>query len=295
MLRRIGLILGGIILLLVVVAAALHFFGLNRLGNGPDIEVATLTIPTDEASLARGEKLARLSSCVDCHGPDLGGTAFMDAPPIGYIPAPNLTGGAGGIGATYTPADWDRALRHGVAADGRALGIMPSYHYAHYGDEDLAALIAYLQTVPPVDNDLGVRRIDFPGSIIFGVLAYSDAIAPARIDHDAVGGPAPAAEATAEYGEYLVNVASCNSCHGENLAGSTDPNTPAGPNITSGGQLQNYDEAKFAAALHTGVAGDGRQMSDEMPWKNYTDLTEVEVGALWAYLSSLPATPTNSQ
>ncbi len=172
---------------------------------------------------------------------------------------------------------------------------MPSNHYAHYGDDDLAALIAYLQSVPPVDNELGVRRVDFPGTIIFGVLAYEDTIAVAKIDHAAVGGDAPSAAVTSEYGEYLVNIASCNSCHGENLAGATDPNEPQGPNITLGGQLQNYDEATFMTALRTGVTPDGRTLSEEMPWQNYSSMTDTDLQALWSYLSGLPALPTNSQ
>lgn len=143
------------------------------------------------------KRLATISSCNGCHGPDLSGDIFIDGAPIGYLPAPNLTGGAGGVGTGYTAEDWARAIRHGVGADGRPLLIMASHHYAAYGDEDLAALIAYLQSLPPVDNDLGQRQIAFPGTIIFGVFGYNDAASVTKIDHEAVGGDAPTVAETA--------------------------------------------------------------------------------------------------
>lgn len=286
-LKWIAIVVGGLLALLLVVGGIAHFMGSNRLNNAPDVPVATVAAATDNDALARGAHLIKVSSCTDCHGMNLEGTVFVDEAPVGYIPAANLTAGAGGIGATYTDEDWARAIRHGVAADGRAIAVMPSNHYAHYGDEDLAALIGYLKSVPPADNDLGARRIDFPGTIIFGLLGYQDVAAVAKTDHAAVGGPAPEKAATEEYGEYLVNIASCNSCHGEALTGATDPNGPQGPNITSSGALANYDQDTFAQALHTGITPSGRTMSSEMPWLNYADLDDVEVEALWAYLTGL--------
>ena len=56
------------------------------------------------------------------------------------------------MGATYTEAQWELALRHGVGQDGRALAIMPSGNLNHLSDEDLGAIVAYIKQVPPVDN-----------------------------------------------------------------------------------------------------------------------------------------------
>ena len=198
--KRILFILVGLIVVLVVVVAGLHFFGSSRVNNTPDVTVATVSVPSDAAAIERGAHLANVSSCTECHGGDLAGIVFIDEAPIGYIPAPNLTAGVGGVGAAYSAEDWARAIRHGVAADGRAIVVMPSEHYAHYGDDDLGDLIAYLQSVPAVDNDLGERRLDFPGTIIFGVMGYSDVAQVAMIDHEAVGGAAPAADASAPGG-----------------------------------------------------------------------------------------------
>lgn len=291
-LKWIGIVLGVLIVLLIVIVGILHFVGQSRLNTAPDVTVATVTVPSDEAAIERGKHLATISSCVDCHGSNLEGTAFVDEAPIGYIPAPNLT--TNGIGATYTDEDWAGAIRHGVAGDGRVITIMPSYHYTEYGDDDLANLIAYLKSVPPAENTLEARQVQFPGTIIFGMLAYGE-WSVNQIDHAAVGGKdAPPIDATAEYGEYLVSIASCGSCHGENLAGNTpDSDSPQGPNITPGGKVKGWTAEEFALAIQAGQPPDGRPLSTEMPWANYAAMSDTEVQALWQYIQSLDPLPDN--
>lgn len=279
--------LGMLIILLVIIAATLGFIGGRRVNNQPPVTVASVNLPTDEASLTRGAYLAQISSCTACHGADLAGDVLIDEPPIGYLPAPNLTAGAGGIGGDYHPEDWARAIRHGIAADNRAISVMPSNHYAHYGDEDLGALIAYLESVPPVDKELGQRDLMFIANILFGVVGYEDTFAVSKIDHDDVGGAAPAAGETAAYGEYLVNIASCNSCHGENLTGATDPNGPQGPDITTRGALQTWSKDDFIATLRTGQTPDGRQLDPDMPWGTYAQMSDAELTAIWLYINAL--------
>ncbi len=68
--------------------------------------------------------------------------------------APNLTKGRGGVGNKYSNADWEHTIRHGVGRNGRALVIMPARFLIAYSDEDLSTLISYLQSIPPVDNEL---------------------------------------------------------------------------------------------------------------------------------------------
>lgn len=283
-LKWIGIVLGGLVVLLVILAGVLHLVGSNRLQQAPAVTVKTVSVQNDDGAVERGRHLATISSCNGCHGMDLGGSVFNDEPPLGYLPAPNLTSGAGGVGERYMVEDWARAIRHGVAADGRPLMVMPSYHYAKYGDDDLAALIAYLQSAPPVDKDLGPRRTPFPGTIIFGLLAYNDVTSVNKIDHAAVGGNAPATEETAVYGEYLVNIASCGSCHGEALTGQTDPNAPPGPNITMSGEPGAWSQEDFITTIRTGQTPSGRQLSQEMPWPAYAQMTDLELGAIWAFL-----------
>ena len=298
-LKGIGITLGALLGVIIVAVAVLHFVGSNRLAKAPAVAVRAVDVSSvdafDAESIARGAHLASISSCKECHGPDLGGTVFIDEAPIGYIPAANLTGGAGGVGGAYKAADWAGAIRHGVAADGRPLGIMPSYHFDAYSDEDLAKLIAYLQSVPPVDNDLGRRAITFPGTIIFGMLAFDDITSVNRIDHESMGKAAPQIAPSAEYGAYLVEIAACGSCHGENLAGAESADGPQGPNITRGGDLATWSQDDFATAVRTGITPGGRPLSTEMPWRSYAEMTDDEIAALWAHLQSMPALETHVQ
>lgn len=293
-LKWILIVVGGLITLVIIAAGSLFFIGRSNLANAPEITGVSVTAATGEDALARGEHLMHISSCNECHTANLAGAVFVDEAPIGYVPASNLTSGAGGIGSTYTDADWELAIRHGVAADGRTMVTMPSDHYAHYSDEDLAALITYMKSVPPVDNDLGARELLFPGTIIFGVFANSSW--PVNIiDHPNVGREAPAAGPTAEYGQYLVSIASCQSCHAENLAGNYGQlDTPQGPNLTAGGNLGQWSFDEFATAMRSGSTPDGRQLDEIMPWGNYAAMTEDELQALWTYLISLEPLPNNT-
>lgn len=291
-LKRIGktlLILTGLFAVLIV---GLFVFGRSRLNAAPEIATKPITVSTDSDSIERGRYLASVSACSGCHGGNLSGKVFTDEAPIGYVPAPNLTSGAGGIGSDYADADWERAIRHGVTADGRTMVIMPSDHYASYSDDDVANLIAFLKSLPPVDNDLGDRKLQFGGNIIFGVMAYSS-WSVSTIDHAAVGSHTPQPQPSAEYGAYLKDIASCASCHAENMAGNYGQlDTPQGPNLTI---LQNnWTLEEFKTTLRSGSTPDGRQLIVEMPWPQYSAMSDGDIEALWEYLNSLKALPNNS-
>lgn len=291
-LKWVGIVVGGLVGLVLILAVVLFLLGRSRLNNAPEVATAPVTVTDDAESVENGRYFASISSCTGCHGQQLEGSVFVDEAPIGYVPAPNLTSGAGGLGGRYTDADWERAIRHGINADGEVMVIMSSNHYAAYGDEDLGDLIAYIKSVPPVDNELGERQLQFPGNIIFGVFAF-DSWAVNNIDHTAVGGDAPAVGETAEYGKYLIDIASCGSCHAENLAGNYGQlDSPTGPNLTTWPTAHSREE--FATALQTGQLPDGRQLSQEMPWMAYAQMSDTEVGAIWAYLNTLESLPNNS-
>ncbi|MFZ0549139.1 MAG: c-type cytochrome [Candidatus Promineifilaceae bacterium] len=291
-LKWIGLGLVVLIGLVVVLALVLNFVGSNKMANAPEVTVRPISVPTDADTIARGEYIVHnISGCAGCHGENLGGGEFFDGPPFGYVPAPNLT--SSGAGSNYQSAeDWLRAIQHGVAADGRTIApFMPVTAFSQMSDEDIAAVIAYLQTVPAADNDVGTRKLSFPGPIIFGVLGYSD-MPVSTVDHDSVGGTAPTPGKTAEYGKYLTTIAVCADCHGPDLTGAVDPNGPQGPNLTPGGSLGAWTEEDFLTLLQTGVKPSGTAVSDEMPWEFYSGMNDDELGAIWLYLQSLPAQET---
>jgi len=299
-LKWIGIVLAGLVGLVLVTAVVLHFVGLSRLNNAPEVATKPVAVPTDTAAVARGEHLVNVvSSCGLCHGENLGGQVFFDGEVGSYVFAANLTTGLGGVAATFSDADWERAIRHGVGGDGRVLVIMPSNFYQHLSDADLGALIAYLKAAPPVDNDLGVRRIGFPGSVLGGTIGFNDFTRINDIDHEAVGGEAPPEGATADYGQYLVSVAMCGECHAANLAGITlaegEEGPPEGPNLTPGGDLASWTEADFITTIRTGQTPDGRILdAEQMPWPTFSQMSDTELQAIWAYLQSLPALPDNS-
>lgn len=120
------------------------------------------------ASLAahpEGEYVARVSDCIACHtaaggAPMAGGKAFPT--PLGDIYATNITPDkTHGIGS-YSYADFEKALRQGIAKDGHPLyPAMPYPSYAKLSDPDLRALYDYMmQDVPP--SATANRESDIP-------------------------------------------------------------------------------------------------------------------------------------
>ena len=81
--RRSLFTLAGLLGLLFVALAVIYVGSQVRLNRRYDIAVQPLPIPTDAASIARGQHLATaVSGCTDCHGADLSGHTFADAPPF---------------------------------------------------------------------------------------------------------------------------------------------------------------------------------------------------------------------
>jgi cytochrome c553 len=290
-LKWIGILFLTVVLLLLAGGTVLYATSGSKLNNGPDVALKPVLAAQGAEAIARGEHLVNaVSLCADCHGQNLSGQLFIEDPAMGTIYAPNLTGGEGGVGATFSNEDWERAIRHGIGGDGRVLAVMPSNGYAHFSDDDLAALLAYIQSLPPADNVLPSRQIKLPGTILFGTVAY-ETLPVNNIDHAAVGGETPQAGANVAYGEYLTFVAGCRDCHGPDLGG-VDPaaapsGPPPGPNLHASGDLGSWSQEDFITALRTGRTPNGRQLSTEMPWEGYQLMTDEELGAIWLYLHGL--------
>jgi len=255
-----------------------------------------IEIPSDEATLERGFRLAHaLTQCGFCHGDDLGGKEIADLPLFGRLWAPNLTSGQGGLGATYTTEDYVGALRHGVDRRGRPLALMPSDQLRALGDADVAAIIAYLRSVPPVDRAVPGRS--FGAFTRFTMLTglAPELLAAERIDHASAPAPPPPPEVSAEYGAYLVSVGMCRVCHHDGLQGGLHPlalpGEPVPSDLTGSGPLAGWSEAEFQTAMRTGRTPDGRRLDPTfMPWPRFAHLSDLEIGALWSYLRGLPAT-----
>ena len=286
--KWIGITLGGLLGLLVLTAIVLYFVGGAKLGKKYDVPVQTISIPTDTEAVLRGDHLATILLCTRCHSEDLSGQVYFEAPGLLSLPTPNLTSGEGGVGSFYRDQDWVGAIRHGIGPDGRALFFMLSDAYQHLGDEDLGALIAYLKSIPAVDNKLPERRIEPLGKLMMGAGLFPP-FAADQIDHARPRTVLPQPGATAAYGEYLSHT--CTACHGANFNGA--PFGPPGeevftPNLTPGGELAFWSEEEFFTAMRKGRTPDGHQLKEDMPWKYYGKMTDEELKALWLYLQSLP-------
>ena len=290
-LKWVGIVLGGLIGIIVIAAVVLYFIGSSKVNKTYDIQVAAVTVPTGQEAIERGRHFVEaIGMCTECHTNNLGGEITGDDPMFGTLVARNLTPGQGGIGGTFTDLDYVRAIRHGIGQDGKALIIMPSEFFNKISDADLGAIIAYLKSLPPVDNELPEASLGPLGRII--TLLDGSIIPATLIDHEAPRPPEPQIGVTREYGEYLALV--CSACHGQNLSGGPaqggDPNAPLAPNITPGGAVGRWTDGEFFDTIRTGVTPSGRQLDSEfMPWKTFRNMTDDELMAVWLYLQSLPA------
>lgn len=292
-LKWIGIVLGGLVLLIALAAGGMIASTTSRFSKTYDITPAPLTVAIADGDLAVGEHWAEMH-CRECHGEDLGGGPFFEDPSIGYYDAPNLTSGKGGIGATYTDEDWVRAIRHGIKPNGTSVFIMPSENFYYLNDADLAGIIAYVKSVPPVDREIREPSLKPFAKILYALGAFGDLLYAEVIEHD-VRPSAPAVGVSVEYGEYLVNSHGCKSCHGEALSGKQppEPGAPLAPNLTPGGELAAWTDADFISTMRTGVTPGGTELDAAyMPWQGLGKMTDDELKAVWMYLQALPALET---
>jgi mono/diheme cytochrome c family protein len=117
------------------------------------------------ALVARGRYLSNLGGCNDCHTPGYffgkpdmtrqlaGSEVGFEIPGLGVFHGPNLTPDNGtGLGG-WTDKQITNALTKGVRPDGRMLApIMPWRALAGLTPQDTKALVAYLRSIPTVQN-----------------------------------------------------------------------------------------------------------------------------------------------
>ncbi len=283
-----GIVLGSSIGLLLVAYTVVYFQTESRFAKVYNNKPGTIAIPRDSATLARGKHLTRIKGCRDCHGADLAGKAFLDDSAVGRLVAGNLTKGKGGLPQHYADKEWILALRHGVGPNGKGLLAMPSHETTKMSDADLAAVIAYCQSLQPIDRELPDHYVA-PMARILMVAGVFPMLSAEKIDHQATHQAEVEAMVSPEYGAYLA--VSCSGCHGENFQGgpSPVPGFPPIPNITSAGHPGKWTEEEFIKTLRTGLTPEGKQMKNtDMPWQMTSQYTDLELKALRTYLMTLP-------
>jgi len=100
-------------------------------------------------------------------------------------------------------------------------------------------------------------------------------------------------------GAYLALAGNCRGCHtergGSDYAGGRAIATSFGvfyaPNITPDPAtgIGRWSEGDFWQALHNGKRPDGAPLYPVFPYTHFTKLTREDVGAIYAYLKSVPA------
>lgn len=293
-LKWFGIAVGSLLGVLLVALVAIYLLSMMRLNKKYTIPAATLTISVDAATVAEGKRQFFTRGCVDCHGENGAGKVVIDDPLVGTVVASNLTTGQGGVATLYQDADWERAIRHGVRPDGKPLIIMPAHEYNPINDADLGAILAYIQSLPAVDQARTPVHIGPLGRILH--VSGMVTVVPAEIiDHTAARPQTVAKAATEEYGEYLAKT--CTGCHGATLSGGPIPGVPGdGPyprNLTPDAAtgLGTWQQEDFVKVIRTGIRPDGSQLSTAMPWPAFQQMTDEELQALWLYLQSVPAQP----
>lgn len=290
--KWLGIVLGSLIVLILLAALGLYASANVRLNKTYPIQTRIVTIPSDDAALERGRQWVESGACKHCHGDDLAGKAFLDDPVLGKIPAPNLTSGKGGAGGEYTDANWVHAIRYGVNPEGKSLIIMPSSSFYYFSDNDLGDIIAYLKSLPPVDKEWAAPNFAPFGKFLLGAGALGNVLEAEIINHAAVRPSAPEAGVTAAYGEYLIEVSACRMCHGADLTGVKHPPNPAAPpvpGLVTGSEVAFWSEANFVQTMRTGVAPSGHVLTEFMPWKEFKNMTDDQIKAIWLYLVSVTA------
>lgn len=282
---------------LAALAAAALFAGdqlaRHKMQRKVDVAVQGVPFRDDAAALERGRYLFASRGCVDCHGAQGGGAVFVDDGKGMRVAGPNISPGPGNVVAGYTPADWVRTLRHGLDPKGRPLMIMPSEDYNRLTDDDLAALVAYVRHLAPVQGGGPVLDLPLPVRVLYGFGMIQDAAA--KIDH-ALPPEQPVAEnVSVKHGAYVANM--CMGCHGAKLNGGKipggPPDWPAAANLTpgEGGVMALYPDADaFARLFKTGKRPDGTPVQ-VMPFGSLGAMNDVDVRALYLYLKSLQPSP----
>jgi len=248
-------------------------------------------------ALKRGEHLVTARyACIECHGKDFSGGVMVDDPAIGKLLGPNITQGSGSRAIGFTPEDWDRIVRHGIKKDGHP-GMMPSEDFQLMSDQELSDVVVYILDQPPVDNEVPSVSLGPLGTVLAATgklpIAY-DMIH----DHDAPHAKRPPrAKADATFGKHLAGI--CTGCHRAGLEGGPiaagPPDWPPARNLTPHADgTEGWTYEQFEAAMRKGVRPDGSQLKLPMtliiPYAQ--KMTDTEMQALWAYISSTPATPT---
>jgi mono/diheme cytochrome c family protein len=307
---KILVIIFGILLIAIAGIASYVKFVLPNADPAPDLKVEM----TPER-IERGNYLANhVLICMDCHSarnyneftaPLIPGTlgkggerfdATMGFP--GNYYSANIT--PAGIG-DWTDGEIFRAITTGVRRSGKPIfPVMPYSNYGKLDREDIESVIAYLRSLPPIENKVPESNSEFPMNFIINTIPKKAELTKR---------PDPSDELA--YGKYLITAASCGECHTPVDKGQVIPEfaygggrefkLPSGtitsanltPDMETGigkwTKQQFLDRFTFyrdSANMHKKVDF-MKEFNTIMPWTMYAGMTDADLGAIYAYLRTL--------
>lgn len=213
-----------------VIIAAIYFSSCNGKKSEPQGISKEDSI---KKVIERGNYLVNnVAGCMDCHskrdfnkysGPVVpgseggGGLVFDQKWGLpGVIYGKNITPDSEtGIG-TWTDDEILRAMTQGISKNGDTLfPLMPYPNLNRMAKDDLLSIIAYIKTLKPIKNKVPDRELMMPIA-----MAYPANFLQPSVDNNV----RPPASDKVKYGEYMITMADCGTCH--------SPLTPQGPDMT---------------------------------------------------------------
>jgi len=302
-----------------VVSKAVLFCGVTLLCAGgifaclvlASAHKSTLEDPESAAGPHSGDEyLARAADCVACHSIP-GGKGFAGGlkmgTPLGAIYSTNITPDPEtGIG-TYSLADFDLAVRHGIAKDGHHLyPAMPYPSYVKLADADVVALYRFfMQQVPAVHQANLKSEIPALLSPRWPLAFWNFLFAPSasyvgKSNHDADW----------NRGAYLVQgPGHCGACHTpRGIAMQEKALDDSSANYLAGAELDAWYASSLRGEMRTGLGtwsaqdiGEFFKHGHNRVGSSFGSMTDVinnstsyfsdgDIQAIAVYLKSLPAT-----
>lgn len=276
---------------------------------------ADIKVNATEAMIQRGAYLAHnVAVCMDCHstrdwtkfaGPIIPGTEGMGGDVFdqtmglpGKFYARNIT--PFNL-SSWTDGELYRLITTGVTKHNEPIfPIMPYRGYNKMLPEDVNSIIAYLRTLPPIENVTQASIADFPVNLIMRTMPKN--AEPFEFTSQ---------KTLIEKGHYLLTISGCGECHtpekngeaieGLYLAGGFEFGLPRGgtvrsanitPDIETG--IGRWTQEQFVNRFklyndpsYVPTAVEENTFNTVMPWLMYKDMNTEDLEAIFTYLKSL--------
>jgi len=296
----------------IAIAAVLTYVkvGLPDVGEAPEI-----TIDYTPERIERGRYLANsVTVCMDCHskrdyskfsGPLTEGTLGMGGDRFdqtvgmpGVFYARNIT--PAGI-SRYTDGELFRLITTGVTKEGRAMfPLMPYPYYGKMDPEDIYSIIAYVRSIPAIQNEVPDSKADFPMNFIINLIPQK--ASPQKR-------PDPSDQLA--YGAHMTNASGCVECHTQVKQGQIIPELafgggrefmfPDGSIVRAGNispdaetGIGKWTEESFiqrfkvyADSSYVPPAIAPGEFNSIMPWTMYAHMKHEDLAAIFAYLKTV--------